>query len=581
MRSVPPGVRALLGAVLVLGLTACDSGTAATARETLVPGEPEPLGTLASALPDALQEFSQQCDKAIGVTVPSFNCDDGTLVPTTNHVNGKCDQPNRLSGVCDPGSRFRVLSNTTSAFVVAHCRKKGLGAGHYGDIAVIQYNKKNGATCFYQALGNLDGNVKAPSLGMAAWDWLSPATTAGINCAGCHDNGPLIRSPYLTQVTGTNAIPGKGDSTFNSKQPYRFIGADFASWKTYKVEIVGNPCNGGHRMGTNNISPTRGTAMALGILATAPSEPSKNPHSPDSPIWMMPTQVTFSKASADAAAAIKACAERKSEVPLPNSASCRITQFSGGRPVLGPGNFTAAWAPSTHSEIELIGATFADYQEKDAQIRGLGWRLRTLQPFVVEGQVLYNAVWRESTEGELPLYGVSPEDFRARHDGLSAQGWRLKLLQPYVLDGRVLYTAVWQPSTEPEVLLTGVSPEDFRARHDALSTQGWRLKLLQPYVVDGQVLFTAVWRPSTEPEVLLDGMNPADFRARYDALKREGWRLKLLEPYVVRGLVSYTAVLRQDTADEVAVYDLNSEDISDRHDELWEQGWRLKFVRAW
>ncbi|WP_163999560.1 hypothetical protein [Pyxidicoccus caerfyrddinensis] len=564
-------------AVLVLSLTACESST----RDTSAPGEDASLGSRTFALPDALQEYAQQCDQAIGVTVPDFSCENGTIVPTKHHVAGKCDQPNRLNRECDPNSRFQVLSNTTTAFVVAHCRKRGLGAGRYGDIAVIQYNKKNGATCFYQALGDLDGNVKAPSQGTAAWTWLPPSQTANINCAGCHDNGPLIRSPYLTQVTGANALPGKGDYTFNSKQPYRFIGADFASWKAYKVEVAGNPCLGCHRMATNHTNGTRGTALDLGIRATAVSEDAKNPHSPDSPIWMMPGQVSFSQASADAAAAIKACALRKNEVPLPDSASCRITQFSGVRPLLGPGNFTAAWAPSTHSEIELIGATFEDYQEKDSQLRGLGWRLRTLQPFVVDGQLLYNAVWKEGTEGELPLYGASPEDFRARHDGLSAQGWRLKLLQPYVLEGRVLYTAVWQPSSEAEVLLTGVSPGDFRARHDALSTQGWRLKLLQPYVVDGQVLYTAVWRPSTEPELLLDGASPADFRARYDALRREGWRLKLLEPYVVRGLVSYTAVLRQDTTDELQVYDLNSEDFSDRHDELWEQGWRLKFVRAW
>ena len=83
--------------------------------------------------------------------------------------------------------------------------------GHYGDIAVIQHNRNNGATCFYQALGNLDGNVKAPSKGTSAWPWLTPAGTASIGCAGCHDNGPLIRSPYLTQITGPNALPGAGD----------------------------------------------------------------------------------------------------------------------------------------------------------------------------------------------------------------------------------------------------------------------------------------------------------------------------------------------------------------------------------
>ena len=49
------------------------------------------------------------------------------------------------------------VAQNADAAVVAHCRKVGLpesGTG-YRDIAVIQYNKTNGAVCFYQALSNV------------------------------------------------------------------------------------------------------------------------------------------------------------------------------------------------------------------------------------------------------------------------------------------------------------------------------------------------------------------------------------------------------------------------------------------
>src|SRR5262245_5675783 len=118
---------------------------------------------------DTLSDYAMKCDAAIGATVPDFFCDHGTPVPTTNFDGTNCDRPNELHRVCDPGSMFQVLSNTADAFVVAHCRKQGNSAGRFGDIAVIQHNKNNGATCFYQALGNLDGDVKAPSRGSNAW----------------------------------------------------------------------------------------------------------------------------------------------------------------------------------------------------------------------------------------------------------------------------------------------------------------------------------------------------------------------------------------------------------------------------
>lgn len=289
-----------------------------------------PLSTeQALGLTDTLPQYAAKCDAAIGITVPDFVCGNGTVVPTTNHANGKCDRPNRLNQECDPNSRFQVLANTADAYIVAHCRKRGYGAGRYGDIAVIQHNKTTGATCFYQALGDLDGNVKAPSKGSSAWPWYSPASTASIRCNRCHDNGPIIRSPYLTQLTGADQLPGAGDFSFNSNQPYSFVGEDFASWKAYKVEVSGNTCNGCHRMGVSNMFGfDDGVALDLGIRATAMSEVAKNPHSTASPIWMTPGSVFYDGGNAAAAQEIRNCALRREENPLPDSPSCRITRYT-------------------------------------------------------------------------------------------------------------------------------------------------------------------------------------------------------------------------------------------------------------
>lgn len=314
---------------------------------------------------DALQVYAQQCDRAIGITVPDFTCDAGTLVPTTNftpsmtasgqmsavYPNGNCDRPNRLNRACDPGSHFQVLPTTTQdAYAVAHCRKMGNPSGFwgdfYGDIAVIQHNQKNGATCFYQALGTLYGGVRAPSKGLSTWNlfrpgnWQSPSTTASQRCGGCHDNGPLVRTPYLTQITGPNALPGAGAYTF---QPYYFVGADFASWKAYKVEVKDNYCISCHRMGTNNLPGELGTALDFGMRATADwsslppdhndfprfAEGHKNLHSIPSPLWMPPGQTTFSQTNADWALAIRDCALQRTKNPLPNDDKCKITQFTG------------------------------------------------------------------------------------------------------------------------------------------------------------------------------------------------------------------------------------------------------------
>jgi hypothetical protein len=168
---------------------------------------------------------------------------------------------------------------------------------------------------------------------------------AGQSCGGCHDNGPFVRSPYLAQVTGANALPGSPNFlgtdalSFNKTQPYAFVGQEFASWKAFKVEIENNRCNDCHRMGVNNVWAGHGTALDFGLRATAECKPvppgttdtceqSKNFHSPTSPIWMTPGQITFSADNRAAAQAIHDCATRLEEDPLPNTRTCKISKFA-------------------------------------------------------------------------------------------------------------------------------------------------------------------------------------------------------------------------------------------------------------
>jgi hypothetical protein len=310
---------------------------------------------------ETLQAFARACELATNIDFPDFDCDQGTAVPET-HLSGSgypdqlCDRPNVLNHQCDPGSRFQVVKQTNDAIVVGHCRKKG-GADHrYGDIAAIQYNQVNGATCFYQALddsSNLSNTVTAPikGNGPGQFPWLSPANTAGIQCVKCHDNGPFVRSPYLAQLNGEgkNRLPGTNSGTgpwdrrftWNKTLPYTFVGADFQSWKVYSLSVTGTGslCTGCHRMGISSVASSfidrNGTALAFGSEATAMTQLHKNPHSADSPIWMTPGQITYSTANETEAHAMRACAaaivakQNDPSKPSPPS-GCNFVQYGHG-----------------------------------------------------------------------------------------------------------------------------------------------------------------------------------------------------------------------------------------------------------
>ena len=182
-------------------------------------------------------------------------------------AGGKCEMPPYLpSAACREGSRLGVQDTTDkNVFIVWLCRKKEVidpKSNIFDDIAVIQTNFVNGATCFYQRLDDVDGSkVPAPEDDKAGF-WMTPAEAAGEKCASCHDTG-LLRTPYLTQV---GILPKRWHT-----DKYWFPGTDFLGWngKVYKIDDKRKPvCTGCHAMGANAIKPTRGTSTWLGLMAT-------------------------------------------------------------------------------------------------------------------------------------------------------------------------------------------------------------------------------------------------------------------------------------------------------------------------
>jgi hypothetical protein len=412
-------------------LGACSTGTESQ------PGDPPELGTGAQAIvtPDgckvgdeSLGVFAEKCKAAMGcIEVPAFNCDDGVEVPDTQgdglvYPNETCDRPNVLSGRCDPGSRFQVLVNKKNAagqqvVIVAHCRRKGGAVGTYKDTAVIAHNQVSGDTCFFQDADPASVDPKLPGAGVPApindtiGFWGTPAATAGLMCVGCHDNGPFVRTPYLTQLKGTTKtealpplpedplittaqqqastkaipaiLPGSRDNSGNSTQPYRFVGANFQGWKAYAVSQTGsrfagftqNRCVTCHRMGlsSNEASGARvwntgvGTTLDFGKKATAElnngGQAHKNPHVgtagalKTSPIWMLRAQNSYDQTVYDEQNDLLKCGAAIAETTtLPQG--CGYTQFAQGNTCVTPATTVivngATVGPVTITPVETV-----------------------------------------------------------------------------------------------------------------------------------------------------------------------------------------------------------------------------------
>src|ERR1035438_10024107 len=129
---------------------------------------------------------------------------------------------------------------------------------------------------------------------------------------------------------------------------------------------------------------------------------------------------------------------------------------------------------------------------------------------------------------ELQVYGWTYADYRAKYNKLFPEGWRLYSLQSYVLsNGDVRYNAVWRPAgNTAEEQLYGVTYAQYRSTYNSLFPEGWRLYILQSYLLpDGDVLYNAVFRPGDSGETQVYGWTLSDYQTEYAKLWAEGWRL--------------------------------------------------------
>ena len=278
---------------------------------------------IVSAAAEDLTAYANTCKQKVGVAVQGFDCLKGTEIPMDGTAGGNCTKPPYLtSASCRKGSRWGAqATGDENIAIIWLCRKKDATNPNnniFDDIAVIQTNYVNGATCFYQRLEDADGSkVPAPDAKDADKFWLPPAEAADQECASCHDTG-LLRTPYLTQA---GFAPTKRHTN-----KYWFPGTDFLSWngKVYKINDTApkKTCTLCHAMGANTIDPTSGTSTWLGLMATG-KNPTPHLTPPDHAFWMKPGRTAPNPEDIANAERMSNCALGN---PVPN---CNLVLWGG------------------------------------------------------------------------------------------------------------------------------------------------------------------------------------------------------------------------------------------------------------
>ena len=115
----------------------------------------------------------------------------------------------------------------------------------------------------------------------------------------------------------------------------------------------------------------------------------------------------------------------------------------------GATKYNAVWRPGAVNDMHIFTADFTNYKTLYNTLWQGNWRLYLLQSYLDENDdEVFDAVFHPGNHGEIQIYGATYAEYRAKYDALWPEGWRLYILQSFLAgDGTVHYNAVWRQST--------------------------------------------------------------------------------------------------------------------------------------
>ena len=224
-------------------------------------------------------EYVRMIEPELGVP-PKVDCGDGVEIPI--YVDGEkftgdpgihcCDNPSLQMGDCMSGSSLQRYEGRTRegqplphvvwvSFARHDGRDNVFGTDVGDSVQMIGYNKKTGATAFFESGDNSKWTYVDPDtnrlLGKLPWidepEAFNRAFRApgSIQCVECHQADPFIHNPFIDAAK----LPGSNEPVVprikDDHAPYYVIGA--SDWDMRTIHVEGNSCLDCHRMGMKTI----------------------------------------------------------------------------------------------------------------------------------------------------------------------------------------------------------------------------------------------------------------------------------------------------------------------------------------
>ncbi|MCA9840029.1 MAG: hypothetical protein KC422_24175 [Trueperaceae bacterium] len=212
----------------------------------------------------------------------------------------------------------------------------------------------------------------------------------------------------------------------------------------------------------------------------------------------------------------------------------------------GSARFAAVWEKTSGPAwVARHNMTSSSYQSYFNTFTSLGYRLQWVSGYTVNGTTYYAAIWDKASGGAwVARHGMSSSNYQSYFNTYTSLGYRLKMVNGYNVNGAIRFAAIWEKTSGSAwVARHNMTSSSYQSYFNTYASQGYRLVHVSGYHVNGTTYFAALWDKSTGPAwTARHGMSASSFQNYINSYANSGYKMSDVSGYSINGVAYYATL---------------------------------------
>lgn len=207
---------------------------------------------------------------------------------------------------------------------------------------------------------------------------------------------------------------------------------------------------------------------------------------------------------------------------------CRVDMKDGND------RFNAVWRKTGNDVIIRTGRTHSEFYEELKRLRGQGYICKDIEPFLHEGEILWDGVFQKNIPETKIWRNASKDRFVDKCEEMRRNGFRLMDVETYKnSNGRRLWAGLFRKTNDGYAVRLDRLTEEFASIRQRENERGKKLIDIEVYTKNGKLYWSGVFTQGT-PNQLNRNYTVAEFNDLVSERRNNGYKLIDIEHYTIK-----------------------------------------------